>query len=97
MLLSLVCPVISANDGKTASIVARYWLETYDKMDQSDVLHALTTLSILAPHTSVEIRSRLVSDLMGKLKSYSVPLQYIKHIVVTISQVNTSNVAYNGR
>ena len=80
-------PVISAKDGQTSDIVASQWLKGYDKMDQSDVLHALTTISTLASHTSADNRRKLTTNLLALLRSYSGPIEYIKYLAVATSQV----------
>lgn len=87
MLMSLICPIISTSNKTICDLVASQWLQTADSMPSSDVVYVLITVSTLASHISAGNKDNLVKDLLNRLRTYSVPIRYIKYMVIALSQV----------
>lgn len=87
MLMSLICPITSTSDSSICDLVASQWLQCAASMQAADVTYVLTSVATLAAHISTEKQELLITDLLGRLRTYQVPPKYVKYMVVAVSQV----------
>lgn len=87
MLLSLLTQVLSDSANLDVSFISNYWLDNVSSLTDSLMIDTLTTIACLAPRILESLSSSLTDDLLRRLRTFSEPLDRLRHMIIAVSQV----------